>query len=193
MRLFLILIIQLLLAGVALADQRTLLRNEASALASEFVGQLKPQLKQAMTEGGPVRAIEVCAAVAPGIADGLSARSGWQIRRVSLRQRNASRAVPDPWERQVLEEFDRRQAAAEAEGELYRDELQPARYRYLRAQITEALCLACHGEDLSPAVIDALEQYYPDDLARGYALGDVRGAISLIKPLQDNCGPEIEC
>jgi len=187
------LIVQTLLVTTAYADQQSLLRDEASALASEFVGQLKPQLKQAMTEGGPVRAIEVCATVAPEIADGLSASSGWQVRRVSLRQRNATRAVPDDWERQVLESFDQRQAAGEAADKLSTDELKPARYRYIRAQATGPLCLVCHGESLSPEATDALDQYYPDDIARGYKLGEVRGAISLIKPLQENCGPEMEC
>ena len=193
MRLSLILILQTLVASMVYADQQSLLREEASTLASEFVGQLKPQLKQAMAEGGPVRAIEVCAVVAPAIADSLSASSGWQVKRVSLRQRNVSRAVPDDWEQQVLEDFDRRQAAGEPATELYRDELQPARYRYVQAQATGALCLACHGESLAPEVTATLEQYYPDDIARGYKLGEVRGAISLIKPLQQDCGPEIEC
>ena len=193
MRLSLILILQTLLASLAHGDQQSLLREQASTLAGEFVGQLKPQLQQAMAEGGPVRAIEVCAAVAPTIADSLSASSGWQVKRVSLRQRNATRAVPDDWEQQVLEDFDRRQAAGESATVLYSDELQPARYRYMRAQATGALCLACHGESLAPEVTAALDQYYPDDIARGYNLGEVRGAISLIKPLQENCGPEIEC
>ncbi|RLQ22462.1 DUF3365 domain-containing protein [Seongchinamella sediminis] len=192
-RLALFFVLQALLATWAHADRQAELRQEATALAAEFVGQLKPQLQQAMTEGGPVRAIEVCADIAPDIADSLSASSGWQVRRVSLRQRNASRAVPDAWERQILEQFDQRQAAGEPAAELFSDALQPAHYRYMRAQVTAPLCLACHGESLSGEVTAALEQYYPDDSARGYQLGQVRGAISLTRPLQDDCGPEIEC
>ena len=38
-------------AGSTMADDS--LQPEAEALAQQFVGQLKPQLKQAMTEGGP--------------------------------------------------------------------------------------------------------------------------------------------
>lgn len=193
MRLSLLLILAGLLSAPVYAAEQSQLQLEARELASAFAGQLKPQLKKAMAEGGPVKAIEVCADLAPGIADGLSASSGWQVKRVSLRQRNASRAVPDDWERQVLEDFDRRHAAGEPAAELYRDDLQPARYRFMQAQATGALCLACHGESLSPEVSAALDAYYPDDIARGYRLGEVRGAISLIKSLQEHCGPEMTC
>ena len=175
------------------ADTHAELMVEASALASEFIGQLKPQLKAAMSEGGPVRAIEVCATSAPAIADALSTSSGWHVRRVSLRQRNASRAVPDTWEQTVLQDFDRRQADGEAASELYQDDWQPARYRFMRAQETGAICLVCHGDNVSSEVRAALHDYYPQDLARGYQLGQVRGAISLIKPLQETCRPDIEC
>ncbi len=74
------------------------LEKQAMALANEFVGLLKPQLKQALAEGGPANAIGVCADIAPGIADSLSDQSGWTVKRVSLKSRNASRAVPDSWE-----------------------------------------------------------------------------------------------
>jgi hypothetical protein len=156
---------------------------EAEALAAEFVGLLKPQLKQALAEGGPTHAIAVCADIAPGIADSLSARSGWIVRRVSLKSRNASRAVPDGWERKVLLEFDRRQAAGEQPAELHFGEVVNGQYRYMQAQVVEPVCLVCHGKGLSDEVQASLEEYYPDDWATGYSLGEVRGAISLSEHL----------
>jgi non-ribosomal peptide synthetase component F len=168
---------------IASEPDKQALEAEARDLASQFVGQLKPQLKQALGEGGPTRAIEVCAGVAPGIADALSAQSGWTIKRVSLKSRNASRAMPDPWEQQVLEQFDRRQAVGEAAAGLSYGEVANGRYRYMQAQGVEAVCLLCHGQELSQPVRATLEQYYPDDWATGYSLGQVRGAISLSKNL----------
>lgn len=156
---------------------------EAAALAAEFVGLLKPQLKQALTEGGPTHAIAVCADIAPGIADSLSAQSGWLVRRVSLKSRNASRAVPDSWERKVLLQFDRRQAAGEQPAELYFGEVVNGQYRYMQAQVVEPVCLVCHGKGLSDEVQATLKEYYPDDWATGYNLGEVRGAISLSEKL----------
>ena len=153
-------------------------------LAQQFVGQLKPQLKSAMQEGGPTHAIEVCASMAPKIADSLSAESGWLVKRVSLKPRNASRPVPDPWERSVLEHFDIRQAAGEKAPALHHAETTGDQYRYMQAQGVEPVCLLCHGDKLAEPVRDILQQYYPDDWATGYSLGQVRGAISLTRNLK---------
>ena len=154
-------------------------KQQAPALANEFVGLLKPQLKQALAEGGPAHAIAVCADVAPGIADSLSAQSGWTVRRVSLKSRNASRAVPDNWERVVLLDFNRRQAAGENAADLHFGEVVNGQYRYMQAQVVEPVCLVCHGKGLADEVQETLLEYYPDDWATGYSLGEVRGAISV--------------
>ncbi len=154
-------------------------RAQAAALAGEFVGLLKPQLKQALTEGGPTHAIAVCADIAPAIADSLSAESGWTVKRVSLKSRNASRAVPDVWERNVLLDFNRRQAAGEQAADLFFGEVVNGQYRYMQAQVVEPVCLVCHGKGLADEVRETLQEYYPDDWATGYSLGEVRGAISL--------------
>jgi hypothetical protein len=161
------------------AEDNAELEAEARDLVESFVGRLKPELKSALQAGGPVNAIAVCADKAPQIADALSESSGWLVRRVSLRARNASRAIPDAWETAVLEEFDRRQAAGAAPATLSYAELTPSHYRFMQAQGVEAVCLLCHGDNLDNAVTEALETYYPDDTATGYALGQVRGAISL--------------
>ena len=175
-------------SALAVADDSTQnpLEQEAGALAQEFVGQLKPQLKKAMKKGGPTQAIEICASVAPKIADSLSAQSGWLVKRVSLKSRNASRAVPDDWERTALQQFDQRQAAGETADDLHYGETTGDQYRYLQAQGVEGVCLVCHGENLAEPVRLTLQQYYPDDWATGYTLGQVRGAISLTKNLQTN-------
>jgi hypothetical protein len=159
------------------------LEEQARSLAQQFVGQLKPKLKQAMADGGPTHAIGVCADEAPKIADSLSAESGWQVRRVSLKFRNASRATPDSWEQQVLWDFDARQVSGEKAADINFGETVGDNYRYMQAQGVEGVCLVCHGESLAAPVAETLQKYYPDDLATGYSMGQVRGAISLSKNL----------
>ncbi len=161
------------------------LQQEARDLVGEFAGRLKPQLQSALHEGGPAHAIGICADRAPEIADALSAQSGWQVKRVSLKSRNASRATPDPWERDVLLRFDARQAAGEQPQQLNHGEIVGGHYRYMQAQGVEPVCLMCHGESLSEPVLQTLRDYYPDDTATGYLPGQVRGAISLSRPLGD--------
>lgn len=181
MRILILTLFSMAFSGSTMADEA--LQAEARALVGQFVGQLKPQLKKAMTEGGPTRAIEVCASAAPKIADSLSAESGWAVKRVSLKSRNASRAIPDAWEKDVLTQFDQRQAGGEAAADIHYSATTGQQYRYMQAQGVEPLCLTCHGENLSQPVQDTLSQYYPDDWATGYTLGQVRGAISLTKTL----------
>ena len=74
-------------------------------------------------------------------------------------------------------------AAGESAAQLAYSAKVGSNYRYMQAQGVEPVCLMCHGETLSQPVIDTLADYYPDDIATGYSLGQVRGAISLVRPL----------
>jgi len=182
-------------AALAGEGVHSALEDEARHLAQRFVGELKPRLQQAMAEGGPVHAIDVCAGIAPRIADELSAESGWLVKRVSLKPRNPTRAVPDKWERGVLADFEARRAAGEAPADLVYAETVGSRYRFMQAQVVEGVCVACHGNRLSPEVEATLSEFYPDDNAVGYSPGDVRGAISLSKSLAGTplCAPPDVC
>lgn len=162
--------------------------EEAKALIKEFAGTLKGELEVAVKSGGPTKAISVCKERAPAIAADLSARSGWEIGRVSLKPRNAQLDTPDAWEQQALTHFDEWKAAGEpvdtmAFAEVTTDD-SGTRFRFIKAIPTGEVCLACHGSTIEPDVTAALDQAYPEDQARGYALGDVRGAFSLAKPIK---------
>ena len=113
----------------------------------------------------------------------LSLETGWEIKRVSLKPRNRKTAIPDEWERMVLEHFDERQSKGEAPGKMAYGEIIDGQFRFMKAQGVEPVCLKCHGERLAPEVEDALNQHYPNDKATGYSLGQVRGAFSLSKGL----------
>lgn len=157
--------------------------NEASALTQRFMGTLLPTLQAAMDAGGPLNAVDVCAVEAPKIAQQLSEESGWDVTRVSLKARNDSTAIPDGWEKQVLNVFDARQAAGESPATLNVAEVVNGSFRYMQAQGTMPLCLTCHGSEVTAEVLSAIRQKYPNDLAIGYQAGQVRGAISLSKAL----------
>jgi len=129
-----------------------------------------------------VHAITVCAESAPAISEALSKESGWDITRVSLKARNHT-AVPDAFERRVLKDFERRRQAGETPPQLRHSEVVDGQFRYMQAQLTEGICLACHGTQIEPAVKDMIRAKYPEDRATGYLLGSVRGAISLTLPL----------
>jgi hypothetical protein len=160
---------------------------EAKTIIQEFATRLVGELGDAIQAGGPVAAIEVCRDRAPAIADELSAATGWAVARTSLKTRNVETNAPDAWETTILEQFNARQEAGEdvqkmAHAEVIEDE-NGKRFRFMKAIPTAELCLNCHGSDIKPEVIEALDEVYPHDQARGYEIGQVRGAFSLEKPL----------
>lgn len=161
--------------------------SEAKGIVKRFAETLQGELQGAMKQGGPVKAISICQERAPAIAQGLSEETGWQVGRTSLKLRNAAVNAPDDWERQVLVRFDERRAAGEdvqpmAFAQVVEVDGQRS-FRFMKAIPIAEVCLSCHGTDIIPDVKAALDAAYPDDQARGYSLGQVRGAFTLSKPL----------
>jgi hypothetical protein len=169
------------------ADEAALL-DEARKVAVSIPPKLLEVLDDEIRKGGPENAIGVCRDKAPQMAKAASEKTGWVIRRVSLKNRNP-KAVPDTWEKAVLEDFDRLAATGEKptgleKGEIVTIDGQQV-YRYMKALPTQDLCLQCHGtsDRISPATQAKLQELYPDDKAVGYTAAQVRGAITIRKPL----------
>lgn len=165
------------------------LLQQTRAPAVDLLQQLGAQLKAALAEGGPPGAVSVCRTIAPELAGKLSRESGWKVARVSLKTRNPLLGSPDEWEQNVLAEFDRRAAAGEKPETLEFAEVvnEPAAryYRYMKAIPVAPLCITCHGskEQLSPQLQEQLAKDYPHDQAIGYSTGQIRGAVSVKRPL----------
>ena len=177
-----------LAAAPAFASDEAALLDEARGVASSIPPKLLAVLKAEIEKGGPEGAMVVCREKAPEMAKAASEKTGWKIRRVSLKNRNP-KAVPDAWEQAALEDFDRRAAAGESPAKLEKAELvtegDSKSYRYMKALPTQPLCLECHGSsaDISPAVKAKLAELYSDDKAVGYSVGQIRGAMTIRKPL----------
>ena len=159
--------------------------GKSRELSTQLGKELKAELGAAIEKGGPVAAIEVCRSRAPAIAARLSAESGARVGRTALKVRNAGNA-PDDLERAVLEQFAGDLAAGRVDGPLeaafeIKREGGIERH-YMRAIPTEALCLTCHGETLAPELAAAIARDYPNDLATGFKLGELRGAFRVVWP-----------
>ncbi|WP_040404999.1 DUF3365 domain-containing protein [Ectothiorhodospira sp. PHS-1] len=156
------------------------------AAVQHFGGSLQGELKQALESGGPLHAIEVCSQRAGEISRDVSTDRRLEIGRTSLRIRNPENA-PDAWERLVLESFEARLAAGESPQtmefyEIYqRGEVRE--FRYMRAIPVGEACLTCHGQEIRYDVEHALLRMYPDDQARGYEEGQIRGAFTVVQPM----------
>ena len=171
----------------ALADDTSNL-TDARKIASAVPARLLQVLNDEIAKGGPESAIEVCREKAPQMAKAASEQSGWTVRRVSLKNRNP-KAVPDAWERSALEDFDRRAAAGENPVGLEKWEVVAiagrSEYRFIKALPVQPVCLGCHGavDTLSVQVTEKLKGLYPADLGTGYSLGQIRGALTLRRPI----------
>lgn len=166
----------------AQAEDLQALSAEGLALIPPFQKQLLETVKSAMQAGGPLKAVEVCQLQAAQIASAHS-RAPWQVGRTSLQVRNPANAA-DAWERQVLLQFAQRAAAGEPLAGMQHSAVVAGELRVMQAIAVGEPCLACHGKTLKPELAALLEQRYPQDQARGYELGALRGAFSLKRPVQ---------
>lgn len=161
--------------------------SENREVIKQFASTLQGELMSAMERGGPTEAITVCSERAPEIAADLSAETGFDIGRTSLKLRNPDNA-PDTWERLVLQGFEAQRASGVAA-----DQLPPRfqvtegddgeQFRFMAAIPTGGACLTCHGSDIGSDVKHALERLYPEDEATGFREGDIRGAFTITQEM----------
>jgi hypothetical protein len=161
---------------------------KSKSAISVFAASLQAELKAAMQAGGPVRAISVCSTTAIPITQSVAAEQGLQLSRVSLKNRNPAN-LPNEWQRDVLESFERRKAAGEQATALTWSDVREVdsqpQFRFMKAIPTAGLCLQCHGKSLAPEVSARLEELYPEDKARGFEQGDIRGAFVVTRLVTD--------
>ncbi|HYQ40263.1 MAG TPA: DUF3365 domain-containing protein [Pseudomonas sp.] len=171
------------LGSHAVAADTQQLAAEGAALIPPFQQQLLETVKAAMQAGGPAKAVESCQLLAPQIAAQHS-QAPWKIGRTALKVRNPANA-PDAWERTVLERFAARAAAGEPVAGLQHAEVVNGEFRLMKAIPTGEPCLACHGQQIKPELAAVIDQRYPQDQARGFALGELRGAFTLRRALDE--------
>lgn len=176
MRLFTIFLCGALSAD-AYAENFAEMSAEGTALISPFQQHLMDTVRSAMQVGGATKAVEACQLLAPEIADQHS-RAPWVVGRTALKVRNPANA-PDAWEKQILEQFVRRAAAGEGLSQLTHSEIVKGEFRMMKAIPTGEACLGCHGREIKPELAAVIDQRYPQDKARGFAPGELRGAFTL--------------
>ena len=171
------------------AEDLSQYQDEARAVAMPFLKQLGAVNKKAVSEGGPESAIQVCKEVAPQMSSDISRQTGWKLTRVSLKVRNPLLGTADAWEQKVLQEFDERVVRGEKPETMEKAEIvqEPVgkSFRFMKAIPVQAGCVACHGsaEQIPDSVKARLSEEYPHDKATGYSVGQIRGAVSIKRPL----------
>lgn len=176
------------IGGAVQAADQAALAEEAKGLMQKFGGALKEELQAAMKDGGPMNAIAVCNEKAPEIAESVPGDSGWIVGRSSHKLRNPENAADD-FTAAAIQEFLERQEAGEAAEQLVKAEVVQEEdgmaFRLVKAIPTGEMCLNCHGgDDVAPEIVDKLAELYPEDQARGFTTGEMRGVFTLKKMVE---------
>ena len=173
----------------AVAEDMKSMKQEAVETTKAFVKQLGGAMKKEMKAGGPVAAVKVCSELAPQITSQISRDKGWKVTRVGTRVRNPMLGLPDRWEQKILAQFQDRASKGEkfdkmAFAEIV-EEPDGKYFRFMKAIGVKGQCLACHGDPdgMKDEVKALLKDRYPHDQATGYKVGDLRGAVSIKRPL----------
>jgi len=172
------------------AQEPAALMSETRKTALPILPKVVQAMQTAVQEQGPVAAIAVCKEKAPQLLLEMQQQTGWAIHRVSLKTRNATTGTPDAWEARQLAEFNIMVANGAQPQQLEVGEIVAAsdgqrRFRYMKALPVVEVCQTCHGpaDSLSPELKAALAKDYPHDQATGYVAGEIRGALSVTRPL----------
>lgn len=175
-------------SSAAAADaKRTTAEAEARAAIAGLAARLKDHLGAALKADGPLGAVAACQAIAPEAERAAGTPDRLTIRRTALRVRNTANA-PDAFEARVLQGFvDKARAGADVTTLVHAEVVEADGKALLRVMtaipMLDQPCLACHGSDVKPEVARRIAELYPQDRATGFKAGDVRGAFSVVRPL----------
>ena len=184
----------ILSASISCADNQSQdlkeFEQNASVKIQALAINLKKELGASMQAGGPVAAIKTCKIKAPEITNLLNSTDNIRIKRTSLRVRNPSNAADD-WEKSILALFEQKLATGSPINDLvYSEEIttgEQTTLRMMRAIPMQPVCLNCHGDKqtMNKDFISALDQDYPNDLATGFSIGEIRGAFSVSQTISN--------
>ena len=149
-----------------------------------FMKELKSTLVAELKSGGPVKAVSVCADTAQKLTAAFGIQNDLEIKRVSSKSRN-SLNKPDDFEIKILNKFEELNSSGkiiEATEHVESFETDGVtKIRYMKPIVIQGACLSCHGSDseVGAEVAQLIKSRYPEDKARNYKIGDLRGAISI--------------
>lgn len=141
-----------------------------------FKQELKAALVGALGEGAEA-SIHICREQAPAIAARVG-EAGVTMGRTSHKLRNPNNA-PEPWMEPLLAAYLEDPENSEPRAV----DLGGGTFGYVEPIYIESFCLSCHGITIEPEVEAKIQELYPQDQARGFRVGDVRGMFWVKMPL----------
>lgn len=173
----------------ALAQDVDALTAETKKTVLPVLPKVVGLMQETIGQKGVANAIPVCKDQAPKLIQEVREATGWSIRRVSLKVRNPERGTPDDWDSATLREMEQKLSAGSKPEALEKSEVVTeggkSYFRYAKALPVADVCVACHGpaDGLDANLKAKLSENYPHDQAVGYSRGQIRGILSVKRPL----------
>jgi len=146
--------------------------------STEYLSVLKNAMKQRLLSKGPAAAIAYCNKHAYPLTMKTSILLSRQLhvrlrlKRISFKNRNVA-DYPNSVDAPILKELSK----ADSKHPKMIVKVYPTRIDVYQPIYVQKICLRCHGRHLSSEVVKELNRFYEDDKARGYKVGDFRGAV----------------
>lgn len=155
------------------------LTTRGDEISGALIKNLGGRLKAALAGGDVLNAVQVCQSMAQPLTEHTSDEAaGATVSRISLKTRNPVNAPADSYDSDLLAKWDKQDVIPASEIVQAAD----GTTRYYRPLPVQEVCVKCHGptESLQPELVSLLDKLYPEDKARGYKPGDLRGAIKVV-------------
>lgn len=152
------------------------------SMASLAQKELLSTVTRAIEEKGIIEAIHHCNMNALRITDSTAQANNVFIRRISTKYRNEADKPANNLDESVLYTMENSKEEGKIpEPQLFEQGNEILYYKPI--VIGMPTCLQCHGKpesDIKPEVWSEIKKHYPNDLAHGYSLGDLRGAWKIV-------------
>ncbi|TGL99738.1 Tll0287-like domain-containing protein [Leptospira jelokensis] len=152
--------------------------ERALQITTEAKTNLSKKLMEAMKEGGTKKAIPFCHENALTFTESLGKKANVELKRISNRPRNPKNALT----KEEKEIFSLVQSAKGKDGVFPNHLVSSDRAVTVFVPITiQGQCVQCHGkpEGMEKETKEILKTLYPNDLALGYEVGDLRGLFAV--------------
>jgi len=180
-------LISILLHSCTQPEKET--RKQAQMLVEELQSKLKGRLSTTIKSKGVTEGIIVCSTEASAMTEDLSEQHGIVIKRVSHKLRNKANklSVIDTPGISYFQMLESKGILSDAEFFEQHVTVGNQNYaHYMSPILTKPACLMCHGETIAEPIATTLSTLYPDDQATGFKEGQLRGAFSVLIPLNEN-------
>jgi hypothetical protein len=158
------------------------LTEKGTEIAGLITSSLVSTLFTAIEEKGVAGAVEFCSLKAIPITDSISKAESVSIQRISHKPRNPDNSATME-ERELINRLKARPGNNGPDMTPVIISQDGAHTFYSPVFIATPTCLQCHGmvdKDIQPEVLEVLRSGYPEDMATGFELGEMRGLLKIV-------------